>query len=303
MMKLLMKRFRPSLPPVAVLMEAPAVMALRVTKPGRGMQPLVKDEEAMAAIVDSAAPGEAAGARLADSTLTRLGRPKRLSLVLGDPFFRMQIMTLNDFPRNEEERIQVIKWHLRKTLNVPVESLRLHYEILQKTPGGVTLWLSGCQEDAVLALEGAFAAHGCEVGYVGSSTAEVHNLVLARGLYPEEGSALLLNRTAGYLSFLFSEGGRPVFFRCKETPSDEDGEMMDARIEQELRLTLAYHRDKLGGGRLAKVLVRSQAPHMTLPLDSVLEEGIPVEDVASAAGLADQWSPVWLPLVGLLEGN
>jgi hypothetical protein len=302
MMKLLANRFRPSLPPVAVLMEAPSVMALRVAKVGAGMQPLVMDEDPMAAIVDSAG-GEGHGARLADATLTRLGRPKRLCLVLGDPFFRLQTLALTDFPRSEEERVQVIRWHLRKTLNIPVESLRLRYDVLQKDATGVTLWLSACQEDAVVALESAFAEQGCEVGYVGASSVELHNLALARGLYPEEGSVLLLNRTAGYLSFLFSEGGRPVFFRCKESPADEESEIGEARLEQELRLTLAYHRDKLGGGKLSRVLVRRQAPHLSLPLASVLDEDVPVEELSQAAGLGAPWNPAWLPLVGLLEGN
>ena len=54
-------------------------------------------------------------------------------------------MTLTDYPRREEERSQIILWHLRKTLNVPVESLRLRYEVLQKTAGSVTLWLTLCQ--------------------------------------------------------------------------------------------------------------------------------------------------------------
>lgn len=302
MMKLL-DRFRPSLPPVAILMEAPSVLCLRVAKPGKNLQALVQHEDSMAVLVDELVLSEGGAARLADAALTRLGRPKRLSLVLGDPFFRMQILTLNDFPRHEEERQQVILWHLRKILNVPVETLRLRYEVLQKTAGSVTLWLSLCQEEAVLALENAFAACGCEVGHIGASTAELHNLAISRGLLPEEGSALLLNRTTGYLSFLFTEGGRPVFFRCKETPPEETGEDGQSRIEQELRLTLAYHRDKLGGGTLTKVLTRCHPRQMAVPLEGVLEEGIPVMDLASATGLEGAWSPDWLPLVSLLEGN
>jgi hypothetical protein len=167
----------------------------------------------------------------------------------------------------------------------------------------VTLWLSLCQEEAVVALEGAFAACGCEVGHIGASTAELHNLALSRGLLPEEGSALLLNRTPGYLSFLFTEGGRPVFFRCKETPPDETGEGGEARIEQELRLTLAYYRDRHSGGILARVLTRCHPMGLVLPLEGILEEGVPVMDLARAAGLDEVWGPDWLPLVSLLEGN
>lgn len=299
----LLNRFRPSLPPVAMLMEAPSVLALRVAKPGKDLQALVKHEDSMAVLVDSLVPSVGGAARLADAVLTRLGRPKRLSLVLGDSFFRMQILTLNDFPRREDERQQVILWHLRKTMSVPVETLRLRYEILHKESDAVTLWLSLCQEEAVVALENAFAACGCEVGHIGASTAELHNLALTRSLLPEEGSALLLNRTAGYLSFLFTEGGCPVFFRCKETPPDDAVDGAEARIEQELRLTLAYYRDRHSGAALSKIFTRCHPSGLALPLEGILEEGVPVMDLAVAAGLDEAWGPDWLPLVSLLEGN
>ncbi len=291
-------KFRPTLPPVAVLVESPSILALRVAKPRRDLQALVKHEEAMADVVD--ALGFSGSSRLADALLTRLGRPKRISLVLGDSFFRMQIMTLTDFPRREEERSQIILWHLRKTLNVPVETLRLRYEVLQKTAGSVTLWLTLCQEDALVAVEKAFSEVGCEVGYVGAASAELHNYALASGLLPEEGPALLLNRTPSYLSFLFTEGGQPVFFRCKETAADELGE---GRIEQELRLTLAYHREKLGFGRLRKILVRLHPESLSLPLEGVVEEDVPVETLGAGTSDAQPWGGAWLPLVALLEGD
>ncbi len=294
-------KFRPSLPPVAVLVEYPSVLALRVAKPGRDLQALVQHEEAMTDVVD--ALGSSGGHKMADALLTRLGRPKRICLVLGDSFFRMQIMTLTDFPRREEERSQIILWHLRKTLNVPVETLRLRYEILQKTAGSVTLWLTLCQEDALAAVENAFSGAGCEVGYVGAASAELHNFALASGLLPEEGPALLLNRTPSYLSFLFTEGGQPVFFRCKETDPDEPGE---GRIEQELRLTLAYHREKLGFGKLRKILLRHHPDGLLLPLDGVVDEDVPVETLAASSNGAagsQPWGGAWLPLVALMEGD
>ncbi len=298
-MMTMLQRFRPSLPPVAVLLESPSVLALRVNKAGKGFQPLVKHEETMDAVVEALIPSEGGG-RLADALLTRLGRPKRLSLILGDPFFRMQVLTLTDFPRHEEERNQIILWHLRKTLNVPVETLRLRYEVIQKTPGSVTLWLALAQEEAVHALERAFAEAGCEVGFVGAASAQLHNLALGAGLLPDEGPALLLNRTPTYLSFLFSDGGQPVFFRCKEMAPDEAG---DGRIEQELRLTMAYHREKLGFGKLQKVLVRHHPGSLSLPLEGVLEDDVPVVDLAAVVSADGGWGSPWLPLVALMEGD
>lgn len=304
MMRLL-KNFKPSLPPVAVLMEPPQLLGLRVASARRDLTALVRHEEPLAEHGEQYLPSSAVMDGLAESLLTRLGEPRRISLVLGDPFFRTQVLTLAELPRSEQERQQVILWHLRKTLNYPIDGVRLRYEVLERAPGATTLWLTLCAEDSVRALEEAFSARGCQVGYVGSASVELFNLALAKGLLPREGSCLIINRTPAYLSFLFTDAGRPVFFRSKEMTQEDTAEDSLSRVAQELRLTLAYHREKLGRGRLQKILIRRYPAGVSLPLEEVVEEDVAAEDLAAALPALpgnQQRGAEWLPLYGLLEG-
>jgi hypothetical protein len=299
-----MRYFKPSLPPVAVLLEPPRLMAVRVASASKDPSPLVKHEEPLPHGDGSYLSSGAAPEGSVASLLTRLGEPRKISLVVGDPFFRSQVITLPEFPRKEEERQQLLLWHLRKSLNLPIDGTRLRYEVLGRNGAEVTLWLTLCGEEWVRDLESQFEKHGCEVGHVGVSSVELYNLALAKNRIPGEGACLLINRVPGYLSLLFVQGGNPLFFRSRETLLDgeEDGAH---RIAQDLRLTLAYHKEKLGGQRIEKVLLRRYPEGLSLPLEEVLEEGTPVENLEEGMALlpnGQRRGAEWLPLYGLMEG-
>jgi hypothetical protein len=302
----LLGKFKPSLPPVAVLLEPPQLSAMRVTSARKCSEILVEHEEPVPLLEDGFWPSADQAKKLASDLLIRLGQPKRLSIILGDPFFRMQVLTVEEFPRQEKERQQVILWHVRKVLNAPVDALRLRYEVLKKNPGAVTLWVTLCPEDPARVLEEAFSSLGCQVGYMGAASVELFNLGLAKDVVPSEGACLLINRTPAYLSFLFTEDGRPSFFRCKETRGMEDEGAEPDRVQQELRLTLAYHHEKISSTRLARIVVRRYPEGVPLPLGEVVEDGTQVVDWASVLpplpGGRERGSER-LPLFGLLESD
>jgi hypothetical protein len=302
----MLKNFKPALPPVAVLLEPPLLSALRVASVGKYWEILVEHEEAVPILEDGFWPNSDQVTKLASDLLVRLGQPKRLSIVLGDPFFRMQVLTLEEFPRQEKERHQVILWHVRKVLNAPIDSMRLRYEVLRKNPGAVTLWLTLCPEEPARLMEEAFASLGCQVGYLGAASVELFNLGLAKDVVPAEGTCLLINRTPAYLSFLFTENGRPSFFRCKETRVlDEEGAEAE-RMQQELRLTLAYHREKISSARLSRIVVRRCPEGVALPLEEVVEDETQIVDWASVLPPLPggrQRGTERLPLFGLMESD
>ncbi len=301
----ILRRFRPSLPPVAVLLDPPFLGALRVASSRKETTPLVRHEEDVTSPEEGYLPAAEELEVKVSGLLARLGQPKRISAVLGDSFFRMLVMSLGEFPRQEEERRQVIFWNLRKSLNVPVESLRMSYEVIRRTPSGTTLWVALCPEEPVRLLEAAFQRGGCQLGHLGASSVELFNLARSRDVLTDQGNALLLHRTPAYLSFLFTEGGRPLFFRCKETGASGDG-AEEGRLQQEVRLTLAFYKDKLGGGPLEKVLVHRYPEGADLPLEELEAEGTRVETLVSAlpplhGGALRE--PQWMPLYALLERN
>jgi hypothetical protein len=164
-----------------------------------------------------------------------------------------------------------------------------------------------CPEAEASALEAVFAAKGCHVGFIGSPTMALYNLASAHGLLPAGADVLILNRTPRYVSFLFVEDGAPLFFRCRDLDGTEGGSPSDDRLAQELRLTLAYYREKLGGTRLSKILLRQWPQSGLSTVASLLDEDIlPVEDLEAALGALPSGQPrgsMALPLFGLVEGG
>ncbi|MEW5765482.1 MAG: hypothetical protein ACOYXN_12795 [Acidobacteriota bacterium] len=298
-------RFRPTIPPVAALLEPPHLYGLRVAEARKDLTTLVRHEEALSSGSEAFLPEGEALERSAESLMTHLGAPKRLSVVVGDPFFKIQVLAVEDFPREEKERAQVILWQLRKLLNAPLDQVRLRYEVLSRSGGTVSLLVAVCREADAAALEEAFARRGCHVGFLGPSSLALLSLAEARGALPSDGSALLVNRTETYLSLLFVDRGIPAFFRCKDLAAFEREEAEETeRLAQEMRLTLAYFRDRVGGSKLSSVWVRRHPPGLALPFEEELEEGVRVNDFASLLPAAPAGAPVEaaLPLYGVLEG-
>lgn len=300
-MRGLLERMPPTFPEVALLVEPPRALGLRVVKGRAGTEPVAWFDEPL----PTDGEGIDAGT-LAERATVSLGMPPRLALVLDDALSRSQVLTLADFPGREEERQQVLRWHLRKVLNLTLDDVRLRYQILQRQGRSVTLWLSMGPEGLLASLEAAFLERGTHVGFIGTTVPELYNRALSRGALPEEGTCLLVNRTPRALSFLFAEGGVPRFFRCKEIAAWElEGGEDEERLAQEVRLTLAYQRERLGGAPLRTVFVRQAGAGLSLPLEEDLAEGATIlqlaREVPAPAGFGDRAERA-MPLLGVLEG-
>lgn len=301
-MKSLWGLLKPSLPPVGVIVEPPFAAAIRAERQGKEVNPTATYVGTIALGPEGMLSPEGA-AQFAEAALPRLGSPKRASLVLWDGFFRSQVLEVSDFPKREAERLQVLRWHLRRGLEYPVESGRISYMVLRRTDSSCTIWVSVARADEIAAIEAVFRARGCHLGHVGSSSVELFNLALARDMLCAQGSTLILNRACSSLTFLFAEQGIPLFYRCKELGQEGAEGADEERLGQELRLTLAYFRERFGGAPLRRVLVRCQPEDAALPLQEVLadEEVLHVDRVLALSKPGAARPVGFLPLFQLLE--
>lgn len=295
--------FNPTLPYAACMLESSMMFALRVAASKKDPTPLIRHQEPLAWKSSEVPADREAFAATVDLLLTRLGSPKRLSVVMGDTFFTIQVLTLDNFPRGEAERKKVIFWQLRKLLDGPAENFTFSYTKLRSTASGTTLLVVVCKRALIDTIEESFAGKGCRVGYVAPVSIVLHNLAIAGDFMGEKGSSLLINRAPGYVSFLFSEEGVPVYHRCKELPPGGNEEEV-SRIEMEMRLTLAYYNQKLRGSALERILIRKWPEGEVLPMDETITGEIQCERIgelmAELPG-GEVRGDDFLPLFALME--
>lgn len=305
-MNMLMNFFPLQMPRASALIAPPYAGGFRLANSRKKPPVLARTQHTLSGNDGGALPDGEELERLAESIVSGLGNPSRLALVLSDAFFKMQILTLTEFPAKESERLQVLKWHVRKSLNYSLEDTRLRYSILEKRSGSVTIWLTLASETALNALEKAFKAVGSSVGHIGAVTPELFNLAVSRGGIRDGGAYLILNRSGGSTSFLFTNGRRPVYYRQKEISHPSDDKASGQRLSREVRLTMAYYQERLGGAPLAGLFYRSWPSGLELPMDEFdsglnavsLDELAANSEDARRALLDD---PALLPLFGVVE--
>ncbi len=83
-----------------------------------------------------AAAGERGRAR---GELRRLrsetGKWEKVSLLLPDSWFRINIVELPSLPERDADAMDVVRWSLKKTLPIPPEQLRITYSVLSRSAG------------------------------------------------------------------------------------------------------------------------------------------------------------------------
>lgn len=280
-MKNFLERIEPSYPDVALLLEPPRALGLRVAREGVQLTAAAWFDEPQE--WGSGGPAEGSLQKLADRALATLGMPRRISILLDDAYFKAQVLSLADFPSREEERQQILRWHIRKMLDYNLEDLRLRYKVLDRRAGHATVWLTLAPESLLSAIEGAFGEKGCHVGFVSPESTELYNWGLVHGLVEEQGVTLFVNRTPKTLSFLYADASGIQFQRAKALGKGlSDAQEEEEQLLQEVRLTLAFQRDRLGGAPLTSVWVRTSESGLSLPVESEVEPGIPVRRLVSA---------------------
>lgn len=191
-----------------------------------------------------------------DGLLDGLSGPvESASLVLPDDWVRITFVEVEDLPRSDRAREEVVRWKLKPVLPVRPDDLRLD---LRPTPRVVgesesTRLLVGFALEALLGpLEEAFASRGIRLGRIsGESLALLPALQERVGGSELAGIALVGAR--GY-TLLFVHRGEPVLTRSKHLDVGLEG-ADDESIIRDLRLTRAFLRERIPSIELSEILV------------------------------------------------
>lgn len=238
--------------------------------------------------------------------LERMGRPRRVGLVIPDVVAKVSLVRFEKLPARAQELDQVVRWQVRKSAPFPIDEAQVSYVRGLQAADGHELIVSLARRDIVQEYEGLCAEAGAHAGLVDLATFNVINAVLAGSAAPAA-DWLLVNVAADSASIAILRGPHLIFFRNRT--AETDGTLADL-----VHQTAMYYEDRLQGAGFTRVLLAGGAgardaadlDQVRRSLEERLRTRVDAVDPRSAVTLTDRItaSPALLdtlaPLVGLL---
>ena len=231
--------------------------------------------------------------------LERVGRPRRVALVVPDAVGKVSLVKLEKVPARASDLDQVIRWQVRKTAPFPIEEAQVSYVPGLHAADGQEFIVSIARRNVIEEYEGLCAEAGAHAGIVDLASFSVINAILAGS--PPEGDWLAINVCLDSASIAIMRGPNVIFFRNRA--GDADGTLGDL-----VHQTGMYYEDRLQGAGFTRAVLcapgqgedvrRMVQERLTVPLEAI--------DPRQSAALTDRItaSPALLdtlaPLVGVL---
>jgi Tfp pilus assembly PilM family ATPase len=316
-------------PPAALEIAANRVSGAAID--WRGGQPVVAahavellpDGALVPALTSHNARDRAAVVAAVKSVIDRIGRPRRVGLVIPDVAAKVSLVRFAQVPARTRDLDELVRWQVKKTTPFPAEEAQLAYAPGARTPDGQDFLVSVARRGIIEEYEGFCADAGAAAGVVDLATFNIINMVLAssapRRRNTSSGAApsgppssddwLLVNIAADYVSIALLRERDVIFFRNRAADSE-------GTLEDLVHQSAMYYEDRLQGAGLSRVVLAGAAEHgvrhagdvdaMRRTLETRLRTTVETVDPRSAAALTDRIAagPVLLdtlaPLVGLL---
>jgi type IV pilus assembly protein PilM len=243
------------------------------------------------------------------SVLDKVGRPRRIALVIPDVTAKISIVTFAQVPGRAQDLDQLVRWQVRKAAPFAIEEAQVSYVAGLRADDGQEFIVSLAKREVVEEYESLCAQAGAQAGLVDLSTFNVINAVLAGAAAPTA-DWLLVHIASDYASIALLRGSNLIFFRSRA--ADSDGTLADL-----VHQTAMYYEDRLQGAGFARVILsgaaaaaaarhgsdvdevrRSLEARLTTPIDSVDPRGAATltDRITAAPALLDTLTP----LIGIL---
>jgi Tfp pilus assembly PilM family ATPase len=240
--------------------------------------------------------------------MERVGRPRRIGLVIPDPVAKVSLVRFERVASRAAELDQLIRWQVRKSAPFAIADAQVSYVAGARTAEGHEFVVSVARRAVIDEYESVCAAAGAHAGIVDLSTFNVVNAVLAGSPAPPA-DWLLVNVAADWASIAILRGSDVIFFRSRS--ADGEGTLADLAHQ-----TAMYYEDRLTGAGLSRVLLcgaaaagahlAGEVEQLRRSLEERLGTVVDTVDPRAAATLTDRIlaAPALLdtlaPLVGLL---
>jgi len=207
------------------------------------------------------------------------GRIERVTVLLPDSWFRINLLDVPTLPRKAKEADEVVRWSLKRSTPINPNDLRLQWTPI--SPRGhepTRILVISAIEKTLSAIETAFVGAGVPVGSIEAAGLNVWNAIMTRDT-PADGRVLVYLRDGDFTTCVF-KGTEPLFIRSRSL----DG---GRRVEQEIRLSASYLRPILESNPVSKCYVAGNGQVTNHVLDVLSQEFGAEVEVLDAPAFAD----------------
>lgn len=192
------------------------------------------------------------------------GKWERVSILLPDSWFRMNILDVPSMPDKEAEALEVVRWSLKRTLPIAPEELRIAKQVLSVTPNGAKVLAVSAREKTLAAIERIFTAAGLDIVLIEPVGLNIWNAITVRENETTGDRLFLYVRETDFTTAVF-RGNQPVFLRSRNLNADRS-------LEQEIRLSASYLRESLSSQRFETCYVAGDTTDAQMVVDTLSRE-------------------------------
>ncbi len=157
------------------------------------------------------------------------GRWDRVSLLLPDSWFRMNLIEIPSFDERQKDATEVVRWTLKRTLPIAPEELRIVWQVITKTDSASKVLVISALEKTLAKIERVFADAGMEVVLVEPLGLNIWNAIAVRELATTKDRLFVYVRDREFTTAVF-RGSQPVFIRSRNLSAERS-------VQQEIRLS------------------------------------------------------------------
>lgn len=232
-----------SFPPDVVIIDTDALVHARFGRGKTGMRLVQAKPYRLAAetftpsLVTPLLANESALAETLRRLRNETGRWDKVSLLLPDSWFRINIVDLPSLPSHESEALDVVRWSLKRTLPIAPEELRVTYSVLSREGNAAKVLVLSALEATIAGLERVFGSNGLDVVLIEPLGLNIWNAIAVREAETTADRLFLYVRDTDFTTAVF-RGSQPLFIRSRNLSAERT-------VEQEIRLSASYLRDAL----------------------------------------------------------
>src|SRR5262245_10358041 len=221
--------------------------------------------------------------------LERVGRPKRIGLIVPDLVAKVSLVRFEKVPTSPADLDQLVRWQVRKAAPFPIDEAQVSYVRGLVTPEGQEFIVSLARRSVIQEYEGLCAEAGAHAGLVDLATFNVINMVLASSTPASSARLdsktdwLVVNVAADSASIAIMRGPHVIFFRNRAAQTEGEGTLADL-----VHQTGMYYEDRLKGDGFARVILAGAsdaAEEVRHSLQGRLTTAVETIDPRSAATL------------------